>query len=115
VAQEPCRSLANLIIENKSFEVRCEPYDPRHALTTTVGLSLFVAQRIRKQGGEEMWDSIFVRCAEEENGTLAVRIFVSNPDWPERLQIAYVRSKPDDRETLTPLGCNLDHIKETAT
>ena len=71
-----------------------------------------MAQRIRKDDLEQMWDSVIVRCSEEDDGTLAVRVFVSNPDWQELLQIACIRSKPDDRESLTALGCNLDHASE---
>ena len=100
---------------NKSFEVRCEPHDQRHALIATLGLSLSVGQRIRRNGRDQMWDSIIVRCAEEGDGTLAVRILISNPDWEELLQIAHIRSRPDDEESLTALGCNLDHIAEKNT
>jgi hypothetical protein len=57
-----------------------------------------------------MWDSVIIRCAEEADGTLAVRVFISNPDWQEMLQISCIRSKPDDKASLTALGCNLDHI-----
>ncbi len=97
---------------NKTFQARCEPHDQRYALIATSGLSLFVAQRIRKDDLEQMWDSVIVRCSEEDDGTLAVRVFISNPDWQELLQIACIRSKPDDRESLTALGCNLDHASE---
>jgi hypothetical protein len=62
---------------------------------------------------ERMWDSVIIHGTEEADGTLAVRVFISNPDWQEQLQIACIRSRPDDRESLTALGCNLDHVSET--
>jgi hypothetical protein len=39
-----------------------------------------------------------------------VRVLVFNPDWDEALQIASLRSRPADPQSLTPLGCNLDHV-----
>ena len=101
------------IFGNRTFQVRCEPHDQRYALIATSGLSLFVAQRIRKDDLEQVWDSIIVRCVEEADGTLAVRVLISNPDWQELLQIAYICSRPDDGESLTALGCNLDHVSQS--
>jgi hypothetical protein len=92
--------------------VRCQPYDQRYALVAASGLSVSVGQRIRKNDLDQMWDSLVIRCAEEDDGVLAVRIFVSNPDWQELLQIACIRSAPDDKDSLTALGCNLDHVSE---
>jgi hypothetical protein len=95
---------------DKTLQVRCEPLNQPHALIPFLGLSIFVAQRIRVNDFEQMWDSVIVRGAEEADGTLEVRVYVSNPDWNELLQIACVRSKPNDRESMTPIGCNLDHV-----
>jgi hypothetical protein len=100
---------------NKTFEARCEAREPGYALVALSGLSVFIAQRIRSDNREQMWDSVVIRCAEEPDGTLAVRVFISNPDWKELLQIACIRSRPGDAESLTPLGCNLDHIAESQT
>ena len=69
-----------------------------------------ISQRIRHSDTEGMWDSVVVEGKAEQDGTLVVRVFVSNPDWDERLQIACIRSRPDDRDSLTALGTNLDHI-----
>jgi hypothetical protein len=57
-----------------------------------------------------MWDSVMVGGKAEQDGTLTIRVLVSNPDWDERLQIACIRSRPDDPECLTALSTNLDHI-----
>jgi len=97
---------------SETFLVRFEPHDQRHLLNATSGLSLFVSQRIRRNGRQQMWDSVVVHCDEQLDGTLAVRVLVSDPDWDEMLQIAWIRSRPDDRQNQTPLGCNLDHVSK---
>jgi hypothetical protein len=94
---------------SKYFEARFAAEDPNHVLIAKAGLTFSVAQKIRKDGVEEMWDSVVIRCSEEDDGVLAVRVFVRNPDWDGTLQIACLRSAPSDSEGLTPLGCNLDH------
>ena len=97
---------------DKAFEVRCESRDQRRALIATTELSAVVAQRIRRNDFEQMWDSVIIRCTEEEDGTMAVRVLVTNPDWHELIQIAHIRSRPYDEKSLTALGCNLDHVSE---
>jgi len=37
-------------------------------------------------------------------------VVIFNPDWDGPMQIAAVRSWPNDSKTLTPLACNLDHV-----
>jgi hypothetical protein len=103
---------ASVMEGNQSFEVRCQPPDQRHALVATAGISASIRQRIRRNNQRQMWESVTIRCLEESDGTLAVRVFVSNPDWDELLQIAHIRSRPDDPASMTPLGCNLDHVAE---
>lgn len=71
---------------------------------------LRVAQRIRRSGKEKMWDSVTIECTSEQDGTLILRVIVFNPDWQEPLQIASIRSRPQDLESLTPLGCKLDYV-----
>jgi len=97
----------------RAFYVRCEAREPLHALTAFAGLTVCVSQRVRRSGTLEMWDSVTVHCDEEADGTLIVRIVVSNPDWPESVQIASLQSRPEDEECLTALGCNLDHMSDT--
>lgn len=92
------------------FLVRCEARDPLRALTAFAGLTIRVSQRIRYEGAPRMWDSAIVHCDEEIDGTLVLRILVSNPDWPEPVQIASLQSRPGDEECGTALGCNLDHV-----
>ncbi len=69
-----------------------------------------VGQRVRRHGTQEVWDSVAVEGKEEQDGTLVVRVIVFNPDWDEPLQIASIRSRPHDLDSLSALGCNLDHV-----
>jgi hypothetical protein len=100
---------------SRTFVARCEPHDQRHSLIAASGLSLFVGQRIRRNDLEQMWDSVVIHCDELLDGTLAIRVLVSDPDWDELLQIAWIRSRPDDRESQAVLGCNLDHVSKPRT
>lgn len=50
-----------------------------------------------------------VRCDEETDGTMTVRVMVSNPVWERRVQIACIRSRPGDERSTMALTCNLDH------
>lgn len=73
--------------------------------------SVAVAQRIRRNNNDEMWESLGVYCGQEMDGSLVVRVIVFNPDWAAPMQIARIVSRPDDsQELLTPIGFNLDHI-----
>lgn len=69
-----------------------------------------VGQRIQRRGAQEMWASVAVESQQEQDGTLVVRVLVFNPDWDEPLQIASIRSRPDDPDSLSALGCNLNHV-----
>jgi hypothetical protein len=75
-------------------------------------LSLRVAQHVNRgdAAAAELWNSVSVFCEKEPSGALVVRVLVFNPDWEGGLQIAELRSWPSDFSSLTPLGCNLDHI-----
>lgn len=70
-----------------------------------------VGQEILRRGTTEVWESVGVYANAEPDGTLSVRVVVFNPDWDEPLQIACIRSRPDDTGCLTPLGCCLDHVR----
>ena len=90
------------------FVTRCEAR-LNDAFFPSNGLAVTVGQLIRQNGIQKIWESILLRCEEESDGTLAVRVLISNPDWEQLLQIACIRSRPHDPESLTPLACNLDH------
>jgi len=91
------------------FSARCEVRSVRHSFENAQNLCLCVSQRLRTRGAEQAWDTVIVQCGEEFDGTLAVKVIISNPDWDEPLQIANLRSRPRDSNSLTALGCNLDH------
>lgn len=91
------------------FVARCEPPRPDAGPDGSSRLSLFVSQRLRSHGVEQLWDTVIVECDEQLDGTLGMVVVISNPDWEERLQIAHLRSRPGDPHTLTAVGCNLDH------
>ena len=69
-----------------------------------------IEQCIRGAGRLEMWNSLSVYCGQEPSGALLVRVVVFNPNWDGPLQIAAIRSWPNDPSNLTPLACNLDHV-----
>ena len=91
-----------------NFVARCEPQNPK-APFTSAGLSLYIGQLILRGAREELWESVIIRCDEQTDGTLTVRVVVSNPDWENRVQIAYIQSRPGDAASQTALACNLDH------
>ena len=91
------------------FVTRCEPPRSDIGADGSRRLSVFVSQRLRSHGVEQLWDTVIVECDQELDGTLNMIVVISNPDWEEHLQIAHLRSKPEDPHALTALGCNLDH------
>lgn len=92
------------------FIVRCEPRYPQSSYTSP-GLSVLVSQWIRRNRREELWNSVIIRCDEEGDGTMTVRVIIANPDWEQPVQIACLQSRPGDAKSLTPLACNLSHEK----
>jgi hypothetical protein len=92
------------------FQAKCSADGTEFLCTATKQLSVSIGQRIRRQGVEEMWHGVVIHCRVEDDGTLLVRVLVFNPDWDEALQIACLRSRPSDLASLTPMGCNLNHI-----
>jgi len=97
-------------VDTRKFQVKCEADAPGGFCVGNDTLSVTVGQRVRMGGIEGMWDSVAVHCKEEDDGTLIVRIVVSNPDWDEPLGIACIRSRPQDTTCLTAIGCCLDHV-----
>ena len=73
-------------------------------------VSVRVGQRLRREGGQEIWHSVGVYAKEEEDGSLVVQVLVFNPDWDEALQIASIKSRSLDADFSAGLGCNLDHV-----
>jgi hypothetical protein len=92
-----------------NFRVSCDAGNTGQFQAEADSVWISVGQRVRRRGTEEMWDSIAIESRAQQDGTLVLRIIVFNPDWDEPLQIVSIRSRPQDVESLTPLGCNLDH------
>jgi len=101
---------ANIVENECGFRVGCDASKAGEFRADTNSVLVTVSQRIRHFETQGIWDSVFVEGKTEQDGTLVLRVLVSNPDWDERLQIACIRSRPDDRDCLTALGTNLDHV-----
>ena len=95
-----------------NFHVSCDAGNVGKFQADTDSVWVRVSQRVRRRGVAEMWDSVAVEGTVQQDGTLVLRVIVFNPDWDEPLQIASLRSRPQDLESLTPLGCNLDHVAQ---
>jgi len=96
--------------DSRKFEVHCNAGDSGELCVGTDSISIQVGQRLRMDGAQGMWHSVGVYAKEDEDGTLVIRVLVFNPDWDEPLQIASIRSRPQDGDCNTSLGCNLDHV-----
>ncbi len=96
--------------DGRKFEVHCNAGTAGELRVGTESLSVKIGQRVRMDDAEEMWHSVGVYADQDDNGNLAIRVLVSNPDWDEPLQIACIRSRPGDGDCPTALGCNLDHV-----
>lgn len=101
---------AHAVANTNGFRVNCNADEAGRFMVDTDSLWVKVGQRVLRNGGQEIWDSVAIEAKKEQNGTFVVRVLVFNPDWDEPLQIACIRSRPHDLECLTPLGCNLDHV-----
>jgi len=101
---------AKAVMDGSGFRVDCDAGKAGQFRSDTDSVVVTVSQRIRHLDTQGMWDSVVVEGKAEQDGTLVVRVLVSNPDWDERLQIACIRSRPDDPDSLTALGTNLDHL-----
>ena len=104
------RTGTNAVPSESRLRISCDAGEAGQFRADTDSVLVTVSQRIRHLDTQGMWDSVVVEGKTEHDGTLMVRVLVSNPDWDERLQIACIRSRPDDRDSLTALGTNLDHI-----
>ena len=101
---------ANALKNAAGIRLSCDASQAGQFRADTDSVVVTVSQRIRHFDTQGMWDSVVVEGKAEQDGTLVVRVLVFNPDWDERLQIACIRSRPDDPDCLTALNTNLDHI-----
>ena len=91
--------------DNRAFQIDCSANPVGSLRAGADSLSVTIGQRVRRVDGEEMWDSVIIRCREEGDEP-TVRVLVCHPGWEEPLQVACIRSEPrigapsDDGEIL---------------
>jgi len=78
------------------FQVECDAGSAGHIRLSAQSLAVTVGQRILGDGALEMWDSVVVSCAQEEDGAIRVCVTGFHPDWDEGREIMFVRSRPND-------------------
>jgi hypothetical protein len=92
------------------FEVRCHAGNAGHLEVANESVSVRIGQWVRKEGKQEVWDSLLVECKQQDDGSLAVEVVVFHPDWDEPVRIASLQSRPCG---LSPgeaaLRCDLEH------
>ena len=84
---------ANVRPESQKFKVRCHAGDSDGLELASDSVLVQIEQRVRREGKEEMWVSLQVKCDEIEDGSLAVQVVICNPDWDEPLRIASIRKR----------------------
>ena len=96
-----------------TFQVDCTASPVGSFRAGADSVSVMISQRIRRLGGEEMWDSVIIQC-KEESDVPTVRVLVCHPDWDEPLQVACIRSQPKLDSPIShveSLRFNLEHIR----
>jgi hypothetical protein len=84
-------------MDDRKFEIRCNANGDGQLHVKTNSLSVRVGQLIRRNGAEEMWDSVLILCEVNEDGTLTTKVVACHPDWDQQLQIARIESGPAGR------------------
>jgi hypothetical protein len=92
----------NVTMDDRKFEVRCNANDDGQLHVRTNSLSVRVGQLIRRNGTQEMWDSVLIICQVGEDGLLTAKVVVCHPDWGQQLQIANIESHLTDRDKCAP-------------
>jgi len=93
-----------------SFHVECNAGEKGCLRTTTDSLSIDAGQQIRRGEDVETWNSVSIYSKHETDGSLSLRIIIFHPDWEEPIQIACLRSRPQDAsDEASSLQCDLEH------
>ncbi|SRR6266851_289883 len=93
-----------------NFHVDCEAGEEGSLRTTADSISISAGQQIRRGQDVETWNSVAIYSKEEVDGSLSLRIIIFHPDWEEPLQIADLRSRPQDASgQAASLECDLEH------
>ncbi|MBI3664329.1 MAG: hypothetical protein HY234_14935 [Acidobacteria bacterium] len=82
------------VSDDRKFEVHCDAGAFGSFSVGANGLALRAAQRVRRDGTQEMWESVVIIGKEEENGSLVVQVLICNPEWDEPVEVARIRSQP---------------------
>lgn len=90
------------------FQVNCNAGEHGQLRVTSETLVVNVGQTIVRDGRTEIWESVIVKCSEEQDGSCTVNVLLCNPDWEEPMQLACLRSYPDTGSpSQVPLFCHL--------
>jgi hypothetical protein len=81
---------ATVVANGRGLRLSCDAGRAGNFRADTDSLLVTASQRIPHLDTQGMWDSVVVEGKTEHDGTLVVRVLVSNPDWDERLQIACI-------------------------
>ena len=94
--------------DNRAFEIDCTANPAGRFVAGADALSVKIGQRIRRLGGEEIWNSVVVHC-EKGQDELMVRVLVCHPDWDEPNEIACIRSARNTAKRGQPMECHMEH------
>jgi hypothetical protein len=95
-----------------NFRVHCDAREAGSLNVPADYVSFTIAQRVRLEGEEQLWESVQLHCQKEDDGTLTVQVLVLDPKQEHALQIAFLRSRPDENSTTCePLECDLNPAK----
>ncbi len=97
----------------KQFHVSCQVSESNQFSMEADSVEVTVGQLVQRRGGSQMWDSVSVSAEQEPNGALIVRVLVFHPDWDEPMQIACLRSRPQDIDIRdrTVLRCDIGVVR----
>src|SRR5260370_15990623 len=76
------------------FQVNCDAGAHGQLRVASGTLVVNVGQKIVRDGRTEIWDSVVVKCIEEQDGSCTVNVLLCNPHWDEPMQLASLRSYP---------------------
>ena len=98
-------------MNDRKFEVRCNANADGQLHVLTNSLSIRAGQAIRRNGTQEIWDSVLIFCQAGEDGRLTTRVVVCHPDWDQDLQIACIQSTlPSPDQPSSALDINLTPV-----
>ncbi len=84
-------------LDQAPFQVECEADEAGILRVATKAAAFRGSQRIVLENEEQLWESVQVHFAKEDDGTLTVQILIFTPDRDRALQIAQLKSNPGDR------------------